>query len=35
MTIEIFSGSGSPFSWRVLLALQIKHEAYPPHWGAS
>jgi glutathione S-transferase len=28
MAIEIFWGSGSPFSWRVLLALQIKNIPY-------
>ncbi|HEX2882288.1 MAG TPA: glutathione S-transferase family protein [Polyangiaceae bacterium] len=28
MAIEIFWGSGSPFSWRVLLALQIKNVPY-------
>lgn len=28
MAIEIYWGSGSPFSWRVLLALQIKNIPY-------
>src|SRR6267154_1216768 len=28
MTIEVFWGSGSPYSWRVLLALEYKRLAY-------
>ena len=28
MTIEVFWGSGSPFSWRVLLTLEVKGVAY-------
>lgn len=28
MAIEVFWGSGSPFSWRVLLALELKRAAY-------
>jgi glutathione S-transferase len=28
MAIEVFWGSGSPFSWRVLLALEVKGLAY-------
>jgi len=28
MAIEIFWGSGSPFSWRVLLALAVKNIPY-------
>lgn len=28
MALEIFWGSGSPFSWRVLLGAEIKGLAY-------
>jgi glutathione S-transferase len=28
MTMEIFWGSGSPFAWRALLALEVKRAAY-------
>ncbi len=28
MTIEIFWGSGSPYAWRALLALEVKRVAY-------
>jgi len=31
MAIEVFWGSGSPFSWRVLLALEYKHLPYASH----
>jgi glutathione S-transferase len=31
MAIEVFWGSGSPFSWRVLLALEIKRLPYESH----
>ena len=31
MAIEVFWGSGSPFSWRVLLALEYKRLAYVSH----
>ncbi|MBV8403907.1 MAG: glutathione S-transferase family protein [Gammaproteobacteria bacterium] len=31
MTIEVFWGSGSPFSWRVLLALEYKRLPYLSH----
>ena len=31
MTIEVFWGSGSPFSWRVLLALEYKRLPYRSH----
>jgi glutathione S-transferase len=31
MTIEIYWGSGSPYSWRVLLALEYKRLAYDSH----
>ena len=28
MALEVFWGSGSPFSWRVLLALEYKRVPY-------
>jgi glutathione S-transferase len=31
MAIEVFWGSGSPFAWRVLLALEYKRLAYTSH----
>ena len=31
MAIELFWGSGSPYSWRVLLALEFKRLAYESH----
>jgi glutathione S-transferase len=31
MTVEIWWGSGSPYSWRVLLALEYKRIAYDSH----
>lgn len=31
MAIEIFWGSGSPYSWRVMLALEYKQLAYESH----
>jgi len=31
MAIEVFWGSGSPFAWRVLLALEHKRLTYTPH----
>jgi glutathione S-transferase len=31
MTIEVFWGSGSPFAWRVLLALEYKRLPYVSH----
>jgi glutathione S-transferase len=31
MSIEVYWGSGSPFSWRVLLALEYKRLAYESH----
>lgn len=31
MAIEIYWGSGSPYSWRVLLALEYKRIAYDSH----
>jgi glutathione S-transferase len=31
MTIEVFWGSGSPFAWRVLLALEFKRLPYVGH----
>jgi glutathione S-transferase len=31
MTIEVFWGSGSPYSWRVLLALEFKGLPYVSH----
>jgi glutathione S-transferase len=31
MTIEIFWGSGSPFAWRALLALELKRLPYDSH----
>ncbi|MFT3752594.1 MAG: glutathione S-transferase family protein [Paludibacter sp.] len=31
MTIEVFWGSGSPYSWRVLLALEFKRLRYESH----
>jgi glutathione S-transferase len=31
MTIEVFWGSGSPYSWRVLLALEYKRLRYESH----
>ncbi|MGC3979638.1 MAG: glutathione S-transferase family protein [Steroidobacteraceae bacterium] len=31
MTIEVFWGSGSPYSWRVLLALEFKRQRYDSH----
>jgi glutathione S-transferase len=31
MSIEIYWGSGSPYSWRVLLALEYKRIAYDSH----
>ena len=31
MAIEIYWGSGSPYSWRVLLALEFKRLAYDSH----
>ena len=31
MAIEVFWASGSPFSWRVLLALEIKRVPYESH----
>jgi glutathione S-transferase len=31
MTIDVYWGSGSPFSWRVLLALEVKGLPYTNH----
>ena len=31
MAIEVFWGSGSPYAWRVLLALEYKHLPYLSH----
>jgi len=31
MALEIYWGSGSPYSWRVLLALEYKRLAYDSH----
>jgi glutathione S-transferase len=31
MALELFWGSGSPFSWRVLLALELKRLPYESH----
>ena len=31
MAIDLYWGSGSPYSWRVLLALEYKHLAYTSH----
>ena len=31
MAIDVYWGSGSPYSWRVLLALEIKRLAYTSH----
>src|SRR3984885_5858118 len=31
MAIEVYWGSGSPYSWRVLLALEYKRLAYTGH----
>jgi glutathione S-transferase len=31
MTIDVYWGSGSPYSWRVLLALEYKRLAYTGH----
>lgn len=31
MTLEVYWGSGSPFSWRVLLALEFKRLKYVSH----
>lgn len=31
MAIDVYWGSGSPFSWRVLLALELKRLAYSNH----
>src|SRR3984957_3946702 len=31
MAIEVYWGSGSPYSWRVLLALEYKRLAYVSH----
>lgn len=31
MAIDVYWGSGSPFSWRVLLALEYKRVAYTSH----
>ena len=31
MAIEVFWGSGSPYAWRVLLALEYKHLPYVSH----
>ena len=31
MAIEVFWGSGSPYAWRVLLALEYKRIAYDSH----
>lgn len=31
MTVEVFWASGSPFSWRVLLALELKQVPYVGH----
>ncbi len=31
MAIELYWGSGSPYSWRVLLALEYKRLAYDSH----
>ena len=31
MSIDVYWGSGSPFSWRVLLALELKQLAYANH----
>ena len=31
MVIEVYWGSGSPYSWRVLLALEHKRLAYESH----
>lgn len=30
MAIDFYHGHGSPYSWRVWLALEAK--ALPPHW---
>src|SRR5690348_16085563 len=31
MSIDVYWGSGSPFSWRVLLALELKRLPYANH----
>jgi glutathione S-transferase len=31
MAIDLYWGSGSPYAWRVLLALEFKHVAYTSH----
>lgn len=31
MTIELYWASGSPFSWRAMLALEVKKVAYTGH----
>jgi glutathione S-transferase len=31
MALELYWGSGSPYSWRVLLALEYKQLAYESH----
>ena len=31
MAMEVFWGSGSPYAWRVLLALEYKHLPYLSH----
>ena len=31
MALELYWGSGSPYSWRVLLALEYKRLAYDSH----
>jgi len=31
MALELYWGSGSPYSWRVLLALELKGVPYAPH----
>ena len=35
MTVEVFWGSGSPFAWRDLLALEFKGSAYTAHQLSS
>jgi glutathione S-transferase len=31
MAIDLYWGSGSPYAWRVLLALEFKHVPYTSH----
>ncbi|MGQ0657219.1 MAG: glutathione S-transferase family protein [Chromatiales bacterium] len=31
MTLEVYWGSGSPFAWRALLALEVKRLQYVSH----